>query len=93
MLLVFVDHWNSWFDGMIYMNRPEHYPLQTYIRSITKIPNISTMSPDEVRLIMYVSDRTMKCAQIVIGAIPVLAVYPFLQKYFVKGIVLGSVKG
>ena len=92
-LMVFVSHWNSWFDGMIYMNDVSKYPLQTYIRSITTMPKISTMDENQVKLLQMVSDRTMRSAQIVIGSIPVLMIYPFLQRYFVKGLVLGSVKG
>ena len=92
-LFSFVEHWNSWFDGMIYMNKQELYPLQTYIRNITKIRDLSTMSQQEIMDYFYISDRTMQTAQIVISSVPVLMVYPFLQKYFVKGIVLGSVKG
>lgn len=92
-LFSFVEHWNSWFDGMIYMNKQELYPLQTYIRNITKLRDLSTMSQKEIMDYFYISDRTMQTAQIVISSVPVLIVYPFLQKYFVKGIVLGSVKG
>lgn len=92
-LMVFVTHWNSWFDGMIYMNDVSRYPLQTYIRSITTMPKISSMDENMVKLLQMVSDRTMRSAQIVIGSIPVLMVYPFLQRYFVKGLVLGGVKG
>lgn len=92
-LMVFVTHWNSWFDGMIYMNDVSKYPLQTYIRSITTMPKISTMDENQVKLLQMVSDRTMRSAQIVIGSIPVLMIYPFLQRYFVKGLVLGGVKG
>ena len=93
LLLVFVFHWNSWFDGMLYMTNPSRTPMQTYIRSITTLPLVSTgMSMEMVKLIQLISNRTTKCAQIVIGSIPIISVYPFLQKYFVKGMTLGSVK-
>ena len=93
VLFCAVGHWNSWFDGMIFMNRPEHYPLQTYLQSVIVMRDLSLMGDDEWKNLMEISDRTVKAAQIFMGALPILAVYPFLQRYFVKGIVLGSVKG
>lgn len=95
-LFVLVGHWNTWFDGMIYMNMPEHYPLQTYLRTIIS-PDASGLtagisSIDEA-LFQNVNDATSKAAQIFVGALPILAAYPFLQKYFTAGMTLGSVKG
>ncbi len=93
-LFQFVTHWNSWFDGMIYMNRQEMYPLQTYVRSLTSIIiDLSSLSIEEQIMMMQISDRTMRCAQIMVASIPVMIIYPFLQRYFVKGMTLGSVKG
>lgn len=93
-LFVIVGHWNGWFDGMIYMNRPSNWPLQTYLRSIVISPDMTNMtSSEELASMKQVSDRTFKAAQVFLGAVPVLAVYPFLQKYFMKGLVMGSVKG
>jgi len=92
-LFTTVQHWNSWFDGMIYMNKPENWPLQTYLRSIVIEFNVANMSIEEQKRLAEMSTKTVKCAQMFIGAIPILMVYPFLQKYFVSGITLGSVKG
>lgn len=92
-LYTIVGHWNSWFDGMVYMNRPEHYPVQTYLRTVLMATDMTAMTTEEWKRMSEISNRTIKCAQIFISAIPVLLVYPFLQKYFVTGIVLGSVKG
>jgi putative aldouronate transport system permease protein len=92
-LFTIVFHWNSWFDGIIYMNSPENYPLQSYLQTLIVQRDFSALTDAELRLLSEVSDRTFKSAQIFLAALPVLAVYPFLQKYFVKGIVLGSVKG
>jgi putative aldouronate transport system permease protein len=95
-LFVAVGHWNSWFDGMIFMQRPARYPLQTFLRTVVTMPDVSYMTNltiEKARELMRISDRTAKSAQIFIAAIPILCVYPFLQRYFVKGIVLGSVKG
>ena len=94
-LVVFslVTHWNSWFDGMIYMSDAKNYPMQTYLQSIMVSPNSKMMTKTMANLLRFISDRTLKAAQIVIATVPILLVYPFLQKYFVAGMTLGSVKG
>lgn len=92
-LFSLVGHWNSWFDGLIYMKKTEMYPLQTYLRSIIMTMDFENMSPTELERLSKMNDRSVKGAQIVIGALPILMVYPFLQRYFITGITLGSVKG
>lgn len=97
-LFSLVNHWNSWFDGMIYMNRIEDYPLQSYLRTVVINPeaffrNATNMSDSLQRFINTVNARTTNAAQLFLGMIPILLVYPFLQKYFTTGLVLGSVKG
>lgn len=93
-LFVLVGHWNGWFDGLIYMNSPKNYPLQSYLRTIIVNADLSTMtSSEELSTMKNISDRTFKAAQVFLAALPILAVYPFLQKYFMKGLVMGSVKG
>ncbi|QYR21035.1 carbohydrate ABC transporter permease [Paenibacillus sp. sptzw28] len=91
-LFTIVGHWNSWFDGLIYMNRPEHYPLQSYLQTVVIQNDLALLSSTDLELLQTISDRTTKAAQIFLAALPVLLVYPFLQRYFVKGIVVGSVK-
>lgn len=84
-----------WFDGLILMNSPTHYPLQSYLQTVVVKIDSSTFAnidPTQARLLSEVSDRTVKAAQIFMATVPVLFVYPFLQKYFMAGIVLGSVK-
>lgn len=91
-----VGHWNSWFDGLILMNKPENYPLQSYLQTVVvKYDNelLSKMSTEQIKVLGEISNRTTKAAQIFVAALPILLVYPFLQKYFMTGIVLGSVKG
>ncbi|MFD0713822.1 carbohydrate ABC transporter permease [Paenibacillus sp. GCM10027626] len=92
LLFTIVNHWNSWFDGLIFMNQPEHYPLQTYLQTTIVTKQLSQMTAQEAELFLLVNDRTGRAAQIFVAALPVLIVYPFLQRYFMKGIVLGSVK-
>lgn len=95
-LFTVVGHWNEWFSGMIYMTRPENYPLQTYLQSIIVSRDMSTFasaSKETLEMLSQISDRTLKSAQIFIAAAPILLVYPIVQKYFMKGLTLGSVKG
>jgi len=89
-LFAAVNHWNAWFDGFLYMNRPEHMPLQTYLRSVVIDRDTSLYNVAEYE---GISDRTTIAAQVFLGALPILLLYPFLQRYFLKGMVLGSVKG
>ncbi|NMO94714.1 carbohydrate ABC transporter permease [Paenibacillus lemnae] len=90
-LFTMVGHWNAWFDGLIYMTDSSRYPMSTLLQTIVVQRDLSSMSvsADEVQAL---SNRTVKTAQIFIATIPIIAVYPFLQRFFVKGIVLGSVK-
>lgn len=95
-LFCIVGHWNAWFDGMIYMNRPENYPLQSYLQSIVVSPEsimrIMNPSDEMVRLLQAISNKTARAAQLFVAMVPVLIAYPFLQKYYTTGLVLGSVK-
>ena len=90
-LFSMVFHWNSWFDGLLYIGDPSRYPLATFLQTVIIQRDMSSMSinPAEMALI---SQKTVKSAQIFIGALPILLVYPFLQRFFVKGLVMGSVK-
>ncbi|GLX68445.1 carbohydrate ABC transporter permease [Paenibacillus glycanilyticus] len=94
-LFSLVGHWNAWFDGMVYMNRPEHYPLSTYLQSLLKFDsmNQTNMSLEDAKIQQFVSNRTARASQIFVSALPILLIYPFFQRYFVKGLVVGSVKG
>ncbi len=94
LLFTAVGHWNSWFDGLIYMNRTENYPMQSYLQTLlVKTDMTKFLTTQDIERIKNISERTVKSAQIFLGALPILVVYPFLQRYFVKGIVIGSVKG
>jgi hypothetical protein len=93
VLFCSVNHWNSWFDGIILMNRMEHYPLQSYLQTVIVQQGMRRITIQDMQEMAGVSDRTNKAAQIFIGALPILLLYPFLQRYFMSGIVMGSVKG
>ncbi len=95
-LFCIVTHWNDWFSGMIYMNNPDNYPLQTYLQSLLQNFEqlLRTQSSQDIQALLAQMDaRTGRAAQLFLGAIPVMVICPFLQKYFTKGLVLGSVKG
>lgn len=92
-LFSMVEHWNHWFDGLIYMGNPSNYPLQSYLQTIVIQQNLANLTREELMNLAQISDRTLKASQIFLGSLPIILAYPFLQKYFVKGIVLGSVKG
>ncbi|MGL6174691.1 MAG: carbohydrate ABC transporter permease [Cellulosilyticaceae bacterium] len=96
LLFTMVGHWNSWFDGVMYLNSPKKYPLQTYLSTIVldqNLSNLDSMSPEQLKRMEDIGSLNLKSAQIFMGALPILCVYPFLQRFFVKGIVVGSVKG
>ena len=88
-----VYHWNEWFNGIIYSSGPEQYPLQSYMRTIVIDQKLTQMGAGDWEALALVSDKTVKCAMIFVACFPMLVLYPFLQRYFVKGMVLGSVKG
>ncbi len=94
-LFVIVNHWNAWFDGLIYMNLPEKYPLMTYLQSVVLKFDITKITSEQLMLnpnLMEVTGRGIKGALILLCTVPILMIYPFLQKYFVSGVVMGSVK-
>lgn len=90
-LFSMVFHWNSWFDGLLYIGDPKKYPLATFLQTVIIQRDMSSMSMNPADLAL-ISQKTVKAAQIFIGALPILIVYPFLQRFFVKGLVMGSVK-
>lgn len=94
-LFSIVGHWNSWFDGIIYMNDTANYPLQSYLQTLLLSFEqiMQRSSNDYTQLLAMMNARTGRAAQLFLGAIPIIAAYPFLQKYFTTGLVLGSVKG
>jgi len=94
-LFAFVHHWNEWLLGMMFMNNVDNYPLQTYLQTLlTNFEQIMRQSGSNTReLIAQMNARSGRAAQLFLGMVPILVVYPFLQKYFTKGLVIGSVKG
>lgn len=88
-----VAYWNNWFNAMIYLNDRKKYPLQLVLREILIQNNTDAMSGGNVGADVFAVGESIKYAVIVVATFPVLCVYPFLQKYFVKGVMIGAVKG
>lgn len=94
-----VGHWNSYFSALIYISDPEKYPLQLVLRNIL-ITNEAALSQAATSAAARAALRekqelidVMKYSLIIISSVPVLVLYPFIQKHFVKGVMIGSVKG
>lgn len=90
-LFAIVNHWNDYFNGLIYMSKAEMYPLQTYIQQLT-VDLTQITDANQLKQLSSMNNRTFNAAKIVVSTIPLLVIYPFLQKYFVSGIVIGAVK-
>ena len=89
-----VGHWNNFFSALLFLNDHENWPLQVILREIVMLSqmaagDMSNMDPNFVEP----PDQSVKMAVIVVGTLPILLVYPFLQKHFAKGVLLGSIKG
>ena len=88
-----VGHWNDFFNALLYISDTTKWPLQVLLRQIVLLTSgsldLSTADLDYVKP----PDQSIKMAVIVVGTIPILMVYPFLQKHFAKGVMLGAVKG
>lgn len=94
-LYYFVGHWNSYFDAMLYISKQEKWPLQVFLRQILLLSQMGdmaeTMGVDDANTaLLYAS---LKYAIIVVAALPLIVIYPLVQKFFEKGIMIGSVKG
>ncbi len=89
-----VHHWNTFFDGLLLINTPSKVPLQTYIFTLSNsnidLNSSTSLTPEEIEALT--SLKTFNAAKVVVATIPVLAVYPFMQRFVVTGITLGSVK-
>ncbi|WP_310226463.1 carbohydrate ABC transporter permease [Paenibacillus qinlingensis] len=94
MLLYYgVSHWNSWFHAMIFLQDRTLYPLQLILREILLQGEASSMTGGASAGDVAMLSATLKYATIIVATVPILLVYPFLQKYFVKGALIGAIKG
>ena len=88
-----MGHWNSYFDGLLYINDVAKQPLQTYIYNLSMVLDFTSMTSEEIISLAETSDKTLNAAKVVVAMVPILCVYPFIQKYFTTGMTLGAVKG
>jgi putative aldouronate transport system permease protein len=92
LLFYAVAHWNEFFSALIFLDDRNKYPIQLVMRSIVIQGNLQAneLNPSAE---LAVTDRTLKYATILVSTLPILLVYPFVQRYFVKGVMIGAIKG
>lgn len=95
VLFYAVGHWNSYFDALIYLNNENLYPLQLILRNILIQNEASTMMISDLESLAAKQrvSELIKYGVIIVASVPLLIVYPFVQKYFVKGVMIGGIKG
>ena len=94
-LFSIVGHWNDFQSGLVYMTKQEKYPLMTYIQTLNA--NLNTLLEDNLdpvvmEKLLEVTGKNLNAAKVVVATIPLMLIYPFLQKYLIHGIVMGAVK-
>ena len=88
-----VGHWNAYFDALLYLRDKARYPLQLVIRTFFTASDYAEQGGGSGDTAMLLINETMKYALIVIASAPILCLYPLLQRYFIKGVMLGAIKG
>jgi len=93
LLFCVVTHWNAWFDGIMFINDTDKYPLQTYLQLLLQ-KSKSVLSLEDAKMAAEDAAKTsIYGAKMFLSLLPIIALYPFLQKHFTEGIVIGAVKG
>ena len=92
-----LGHWNSYYSALLYLNDASKYPLQIVLRNIliqntVDLTNMTSVDVNSMLQNQYLSEL-LKYSLIIVSSLPLLIVYPFIQKYFIKGVMVGSVKG
>ena len=92
LLFYAVGHWNSYFPALVYLQSRDLYPLQLVLREILITSNVESMTTTVASGDTFQIGQTIKYATIVVATVPILVIYPFLQRYFVKGALIGAIK-
>lgn len=89
-----VFHWNSYFDAILYINNQDKQVLQVFLRTMLQSSSLKQLQGiQEFDSLAQVTEESVKMATVVLSVLPMLLIYPFLQKYYVKGVLIGSIKG
>ncbi|MNI92382.1 hypothetical protein D3C73_1501680 [compost metagenome] len=88
-----IGHWNEYFKGIMYVTDRELAPMQVVLRNMIQAPSVSSELAINSLTAAQLPPETIKMATVVVAILPIIIVYPFLQKYFVKGMMLGAIKG
>lgn len=92
-LFAIVGSWNNYFDALIYLNDVRMQPLSLYLRQLVVNMDMSSQGMKDIMVHISVNPRTIRAATMLVAMLPIMCIYPFLQKYFASGIMIGSVKG
>jgi len=93
LLFYAVGHWNNYFDALIYLDEKSKFPIQLIMRGIVVLGRFEQTNAIDAASDFMIIEKTLKYATIMVSTLPILAVYPFVQKYFVKGVMIGAIKG
>ncbi|MBC8080311.1 MAG: carbohydrate ABC transporter permease [Gorillibacterium sp.] len=91
-LFTIVNTWNEYFLGLIFIQHADQVPLQTYLQQLLVKIDPTKMTVDQIQVASKMSNKTLNVAKIFITMLPIMVIYPFLQRFFITGITLGSVK-
>lgn len=88
-----VNHWNNYFSGVLYLTDRSLFPIQVVLRNMITTPSVSAELLVEQTQLQQLPPETIKMATVVVAILPILAIYPFVQKYFIRGLLIGAIKG
>ena len=93
-LFIVVGYWNSWYPALMFMRNRALYPLQMFLREVLITEQETSVAKDVTAQSSEAFDRELvKYCMVIISTVPILVIYPFLQRYFVKGVMIGAIKG
>lgn len=93
LLFYAVEHWNDFFNALIFLDKAQLYPIQLVMRNVVVLGNFMQTNEMSAGTDFAVVEQTLKYATIMVSTLPILVVYPFVQKYFVRGVMIGAIKG